>query len=80
MGTNMNNLPTWIDRQIESALSLYVAPYGYQVTEYTVEEIGNSLYVTRRYSLPNAPSFYHYEGYSIGPRGGRKLRFHSEPY
>jgi hypothetical protein len=81
----MGALPIFIDWQIESALSLARAPRaGVVVTEFTCEEIGRGtrkdLYVTRRYSPIAAPSLYYFECYSIGPRGGRKLRASSGPY
>jgi len=61
-------------RQLWATQALEVVDDSYEVTQFTVEEQGNSLFVTRAYSPKHARSLRYFECYSIGPRGGVTLR------
>jgi hypothetical protein len=61
-------------RQMWAVRALEVAPRpGCTVTEFECEEHGRThVFVRRAYRPDHAPSLLYIQGFSIGPRGGKK--------
>lgn len=68
-----------VDRQTSVARGLSTPPAErYEMFRFEVEEIsGRDLYVVREYGT--GPHIRYFECWSVGPRGGRKLRHRSGP-
>ena len=63
------------ERQRLQVQALEIAPDDhYEVVKFTAEEIGDSVYITRAYVPLHARNVRYFECWSVGPRGGAKLR------
>lgn len=69
----LSNMNTRTDRQSSAARCLSTPPSSrYEMFRFEVEDTGRSLFVTREYGL--GEHIRYFECWSVGPRGGAKLR------